>query len=71
MKYVFISNPIAGNKDKERIISRIKSTFRQLDDEMIVDFCHKKVIYLQSANIRRIFETNEKLFVFFIFSCVF
>ncbi len=37
MKYVFISNPIAGSKDKERIISRIKSTFRQLDDEMIVE----------------------------------
>lgn len=37
MKYVFIINPIAGNKDKERIISRIKSTFRQLDDEMIVE----------------------------------
>lgn len=37
MKYVFIINPIAGNKDKARIISRIQSTFRQLDDEMIVE----------------------------------
>lgn len=37
MKYVFISNPVAGNKNKENILSRIKSTFRQLDDEMIVE----------------------------------
>lgn len=37
MKYVFIINPIAGNKDKERIINRIKSTFRLIDDEMIVE----------------------------------
>ncbi len=37
MKYVFISNPVAGNKNKEKILSRIKSTFRQLDDEMIVE----------------------------------
>ena len=37
MKYVFISNPVAGNKSKEKILSRIKSTFRQLDDEMIVE----------------------------------
>ena len=37
MKYVFIMNPIAGNKDKERFISRIKSAFRQVDDEMIIE----------------------------------
>ncbi len=37
MKYVFINNPVAGNKNKEKILSRIKSTFRQLDDEMIVE----------------------------------
>ena len=37
MKYVFIINPIAGNKDKSRIMSRIQSTFRQLDDEMIIE----------------------------------
>lgn len=37
MKYVFIINPIAGNKDKERIISRIKSTFRMIEDEMIIE----------------------------------
>ena len=37
MKYVFIINPIAGNKDKERFISRIKSTFRMIDDELIIE----------------------------------
>ncbi len=37
MKYIFIINPIAGNKDKAQMISRIKSTFRQIDDEMIVE----------------------------------
>ncbi len=37
MKYVFIMNPIAGNKDKEQYISRIKSTFRMSNDEMIVE----------------------------------
>jgi YegS/Rv2252/BmrU family lipid kinase len=37
MKYIFIINPVAGNKNKERIISRIQSTFRGLDDEMIIE----------------------------------
>lgn len=37
MKYIFIINPIAGNDDKARIFSRIKSTFRRLDDEMIIE----------------------------------
>lgn len=37
MKYVFIINPIAGNDDKAKIISRIKSTFRLIEDEMIVE----------------------------------
>ena len=37
MKYVFIVNPIAGNDDKEKIFYRIKSTFRPLDDEMIIE----------------------------------
>lgn len=37
MKFVFISNPVAGNKNKEKILLRIKSTFRQLDDEMIIE----------------------------------
>ncbi|MCC8074298.1 MAG: hypothetical protein LIO62_09275 [Clostridiales bacterium] len=37
MKYIFIANPIAGNDDKQKIFSRIKSTFRHLDDEMIIE----------------------------------
>ena len=37
MKYVFIIHPIAGNKTKEKLISRIRSTFRMIDDEMIVE----------------------------------
>lgn len=37
MKFVFIVNPTAGNDDQVNILSRIKSTFRQLDDEMIVE----------------------------------
>ncbi len=40
MKYVFIINPIAGNDDKAKIFSRIKSTFRMLDDEMIIEPTH-------------------------------
>lgn len=37
MKYVFIINPIAGNDNKRKIFSRIKSTFRLIDDEMIIE----------------------------------
>ncbi|MCM1113931.1 MAG: hypothetical protein NC397_00385 [Clostridium sp.] len=37
MKYIFVVNPIAGNDDKKKLFSRIKSTFRQLDDEMIIE----------------------------------
>lgn len=37
MKYIFIVNPIAGNDDKSIIFARIKSTFRQIDDEMIIE----------------------------------
>ncbi len=37
MKYVFIVNPIAGNDNKIKIFSRIKSTFRLIDDEMIIE----------------------------------
>ena len=37
MKYIFIVNPIAGNKDKEKLFSRIRSTFRLIDDEMIME----------------------------------
>ena len=40
MKFVFIVNPIAGNDDKEKIFYRIKSTFRRLDDEMIIEETH-------------------------------
>jgi len=37
MKYIFIINPIAGNDDKARFMSRIKSSFRENDDEMIIE----------------------------------
>lgn len=37
MKYIFIVNPIAGNDDKVKLFSRIKSTFRQIDDEMVLE----------------------------------
>ncbi len=37
MKYIFIINPIAGNDNKTRIFSRIKSTFRLINDEMILE----------------------------------
>ncbi len=37
MKYVFVVNPIAGNDDKKKIFSRIQSTFRLIDDEMIIE----------------------------------
>lgn len=40
MKFIFIVNPIAGNDDKKKIFSRIKSTFRQLDDEMVIEETH-------------------------------
>lgn len=40
MKYIFIVNPVAGNDDKQKIFSRIKSTFRSLDDEMIIEKTH-------------------------------
>lgn len=42
MKYIFIVNPIAGHNDKEKIFSRIKSTFRMIDDEMIIEETHCK-----------------------------
>lgn len=37
MKYIFVINPIAGNDDKAKIFSRIQSTFRMIDDEMIIE----------------------------------
>ncbi len=37
MKYIFIVNPIAGNDNKKRIFSRMKSTFRLIEDEMVIE----------------------------------
>ena len=37
MKYIFIINPIAGNDDKAKFISRIKSAFRESENEMIIE----------------------------------
>lgn len=37
MKYIFVVNPIAGNDNKRKIFSRIKSTFRLIHDEMIIE----------------------------------
>lgn len=42
MKFVFVINPVAGNDDKAKILSRIKSTFRQIDDEMIIEETHAR-----------------------------
>lgn len=42
MKFVFVINPVAGNDDKAKIFSRIKSTFRQIDDEMIIEETHAR-----------------------------
>lgn len=41
MKFIFIVNPIAGNDDKEKLFYRIKSAFRQIDDELIIEETHK------------------------------
>ena len=40
MKFIFIINPFAGNDDKVKMLSRIKSTFRRLDDDMILEETH-------------------------------
>ena len=37
MKYIFVVNPIAGNDDKEKLFARMKSTFRLIEDEMIIE----------------------------------
>ena len=37
MKYVFIENPIAGNKNKQDLFKRVQSAFRMIDDEMIIE----------------------------------
>lgn len=41
MKFVFIVNPVAGNDDKKKLFYRIKSAFRQIDDELIIEETHK------------------------------
>lgn len=37
MKYVFVINPISGNDNKHQIFKRIRSAFRLIDDEMIIE----------------------------------
>lgn len=41
MKYVFIENPIAGNKDKQLLFKEVQSSFRwNADAEMIIEETH-------------------------------
>ena len=40
MKYVFIENPIAGNKNKQMLFKQVQSAFRMIDDEMIIEETH-------------------------------
>lgn len=42
MKYIFIVNPVAGHEDKKKLFDRMKSTFRRLDDEMIIEKTHAR-----------------------------
>lgn len=42
MKYVFIENPIAGTKRKQLLFRDVQSSFRFLDDEMIIEETHHK-----------------------------
>lgn len=43
MKYVFIENPIAGNKDKQLLFKEVQSSFRwNADTEMIIEETHYK-----------------------------
>ncbi|MCD7872274.1 MAG: hypothetical protein LUG21_03035, partial [Clostridiales bacterium] len=37
MKYIFIENPIAGNKNKQMLFKQVQSSFRLIDDEMIIE----------------------------------
>ena len=37
MKYVFIENPIAGNKSRQMLFKQVQSAFRLIDDEMIIE----------------------------------
>lgn len=41
MKFVFIVNPKAGNENQKKLLSWIKSNFRLIDDEMIIEETHK------------------------------
>lgn len=40
MKFVFIVNPIAGNDNQKKLLSKIQSIFRKLDDEIVVELTH-------------------------------
>ena len=40
MKYIFIENPIAGNKDRQMLFKQVQSAFRMIDDEMIIEETH-------------------------------
>lgn len=42
MKYVFIENPIAGSKQKQALFKKVQSSFRMIDDEMIIEETHYK-----------------------------
>lgn len=37
MKYIFIENPIAGNKNKQMLFKQVQSSFRLIDDKMIIE----------------------------------
>lgn len=37
MKYIFIENPIAGNKDKQLLFKQVQSAFRMNTDEMVIE----------------------------------
>ncbi|MCD7722898.1 MAG: hypothetical protein LUH82_02945 [Clostridiales bacterium] len=37
MKYIFIENPIAGNKDKQLLFRQVQSAFRMNKDEMVIE----------------------------------
>lgn len=54
MKYVFIVNPAAGNDNQKKLLSWVKSTFRLIDDEMIIEETeyagHAKLLAEEAAN---------------------
>ncbi len=37
MKYVFIENPIAGNKDRQEMYQKVQEAIKATDDEMIIE----------------------------------